>query len=173
MVERLLIDVSHYLSRYKTTTANQDIMENIDNIFAISFTHFTAVNLYYDSFGKLVKSSLLFLPSDKPEDHAFSTNYRRYGKLVAAGSCVIGDGSIYKNVSNSDNEDDKGAGDDNNGKEKDDNQRKRDDGGVKDSDGGVEEEDSWEKSKDKESDEDHSKFGYLGILDKPPVLDTL
>ena len=83
MVKRLLIDVSHHLSRYETITADCNAVEYVDNISAISFACLASANLHYGLFGELVESPLLFLPSDKPEDCAVNTHYKQYSELVA------------------------------------------------------------------------------------------
>lgn len=123
-----------------------------------------------------MKGLFFFLPYDKPKDRAVGTYYGWYGELVA-GPRVTGVDTIYEYASDLDNKDAKGAGDDDDGEKEDDDRGEGDDGGAGDLDGGVEE----EEGNDKESDEDHSGSGHLGIpvkgspldtLRKPPPLDT-
>lgn len=118
-----------------------------------------------------MKGSLLFLPSDKPENHAVGMHYGRYGELVA-GFCVTGDGTIIQDASNLNNEDDKGVGDDDDKEKEDDDWGKRDDKGVENFDGRVKEKDGREKSDNEENDKDHSGSGHLRTLDKLSSSDT-
>lgn len=167
------------------TIADWDVMENIDNIPAISFACLVVANLHYGLFGELVEDSPLFLSSDKLEDCAVGTYYRWHGGLMAS-SCITYNGIILEDAFDSNDEDDKGAEDDDDGEkddkgvvddgdgeEEDNDQGEGDDGGVGDSDGRVEEEDNWEEDNDKESDEHHSGSGHLGTPGKLSLLNTL
>lgn len=144
MVERLLTNISRYLSKYEMTAANQDIAENIDNISAISFACLVLANLYYGLFDELLEGLSLFLPSDNPEDCAIGTYYGRYYEFIA-GFFITSDGIIHENTSDLDDKDDKGVGNDDDGGEKDDDWGEGDDRDKKDSDSRVEKEDSWKK----------------------------
>lgn len=110
VVKRLLIDILHHLSRYETITADWNAAQYVDNILTILFACLAAANLHYGLFDELVESPPFFLPSDKPEDRAVNTYYRQYSELVAV-SLITSNGTIYKNVPDLDDEDDKVAED--------------------------------------------------------------
>lgn len=146
-------------------------MEYVNNVPAISFARFIAANLYYDLYDELVESLPLVLAFDKFEDHIVNNYYGRYGELVV-GLCITGDGIIYGNTFNSDNDDDKRAKD-NDGEQEENGDWRGDNRGAKDPNSRVKEEDGWEESNDKESNEDHSGPGHLGTPGKPSPLDIL
>lgn len=131
----MLTNISRHLSRYKITTTDWVIAEYINNVFAILFIFLAAANLYYGLFGEFVESSLLFLSSDKSKDYTVSTHYRQYSELMV-DFCVISDSTIYKDIFDIDNKDDKRAENNDSGKEKDDNWGKKDDERARNPDSG-------------------------------------
>lgn len=90
------------------------------------------VNLYYNSFSKLVKSLPIFLIFDKYEDYVICINYRQYDKLMA-GFYLTSNNNIYENAVDIND---------------------KDNGGIKNNDGGEEKNDNWGK-KDNEKVEDN------------------
>lgn len=91
MVERLLIGVLYHLSRYKTTTADYDVAEYVNNVSAISFARFATANFHYGFFDELVEGSLIFLRSDKPKNRSIGTHYGRYVESVAGPRVSVDD----------------------------------------------------------------------------------
>lgn len=97
IVEKLLTDISHKLSKYDKTIADWYIIKYATNTSNILFTHHIAVNLYKSEFEKLIKGFLLLSIFNKPGNSIISTHYRQYDDLII-GYYYKYDYNSYKKV---------------------------------------------------------------------------
>lgn len=171
MVKRLLTDISYHLSRYGIISTNQDIAEYINNVLDISFACFTVINLYYGSFDKPVEGFSLLLSFHKPKDCVTNINYKQYDELIV-GLYIINNDTIYEDIFNVDDKDDKGVGDDNSEEKNNNNWEKKDNVGVKNPDDEEKKDDNQEKKDNKKNNKYYAKSRHLKILGKLLSLDT-